>query len=139
MTVAEAVIAADALDAIVDACRVGYPDEVCGLIGGREGRLVQAFPVPNVADRTPDRCGFLMESGGQLQAMRAMEEAGLELAGIYHSHPRTSAVPSEADVRLAAYPEAVHVIMSLADPRVPCAQAWMIADGLAVELGLIRG
>lgn len=136
---AEAVIAAEALDAIVDACRTGYPGEVCGLIGGREGRLLQAFPVPNAAEPEPDRCGFLMESGGQLRAMRAMEEAGLELAGIYHSHPRTPAVPSEGDVRLAADPATVHVIVSLLDPHTPSARAWRIADGTAAEVTLDQG
>ncbi len=138
MAGAECAIAAEALRVIVDACRAGYPAEVCGLIGGREGRLEHAFPVPNVADPDPGRCGFVMESRGQLRAMTEIEDAGLELAGIYHSHPRDPAVPSEGDVHLAAYPDAIHVIVSLVDPRAPSARAWRIADGAAAEVTLDR-
>jgi len=36
--------------------------------------------------KTVTEGGFLMDSREQLRAMRAMEDAGLELGAIYHSH-----------------------------------------------------
>ena len=43
-----------------------------------------------------------------------MRERGESLLGIYHSHPRSSEPqPSETDVRLAYYPEAVYFIIGL--------------------------
>jgi proteasome lid subunit RPN8/RPN11 len=46
-------------------------------------------------------------------AMRRIREADQRLLGIYHSHPRTSAYPSSADVEMAFYPEAFYFIISL--------------------------
>ena len=40
--------------------------------------------------------------------MREMRAAGLELLGIYHSHPNGENEPSPRDVELAYYPEAAY-------------------------------
>jgi proteasome lid subunit RPN8/RPN11 len=59
-----------------------------------------------------------MDPAGQLRAFREMEELGLELLGIFHSHPAGNRGgdtgpegPSDTDAREAAY-QAVHVIWS---------------------------
>jgi [CysO sulfur-carrier protein]-S-L-cysteine hydrolase len=57
-----------------------------------------------------------------------MEHAGLELGGIYHSHPRSPAFPSQADIRLALYPDAVYVIVGLAHQE-PDVRGYRIRDG----------
>lgn len=129
-------IADEALAAIVSACAAGYPAEVCGLVGGRGAYLVEAVPVPNVTVPAPGSCGFLMDSRAQFRATRTIEGAGLDVAGIYHSHPRASAVPSDGDVRLAAYPDVAHVIVSLLDPDAPVVRAWRIIDGKVDEIEL---
>jgi proteasome lid subunit RPN8/RPN11 len=49
--------------------------------------------------------------------MRRIRETGQSLLGIYHSHPRTPAYPSPADVEMAFYPEAAYFIISL-EPSV---------------------
>ncbi len=76
--------------------------------------------MPNVAE--DPHVGFRMDPEVQLSTMREIRELGLELTGTYHSHPRTPAVPSARDGRLAAYPEATHLIVSLAapEPEVRC-------------------
>jgi proteasome lid subunit RPN8/RPN11 len=45
--------------------------------------------------------------------MRRMREAGHQMFGIYHSHPRSKAYPSPTDVKMAFYPEAIYFIISL--------------------------
>jgi [CysO sulfur-carrier protein]-S-L-cysteine hydrolase len=51
--------------------------------------------------------------------------------GIYHSHPRSPAEPSQTDINLAHYPHWLYVIVSLAgEPNV---RAWRIADGKVEE------
>jgi proteasome lid subunit RPN8/RPN11 len=122
-------IAADAAAAVIHACRSAHPIEVCGFLGARDGVLAEAHPVPNVADAAPDRCGFRMDPTAQLRAMRAIEDAGLDLGAIYHSHPHSAPVPSEPDVRLAAYPELAYLIVGLRDPESPDLCAWRIVDG----------
>ena len=56
-------------------------------------------------------------------AQRQMRDRGEELLAIYHSHPRSAEpVPSETDVRLAFYPQAVYFIIGLGGPQ-PVARA----------------
>jgi proteasome lid subunit RPN8/RPN11 len=87
-------------------------EEVCGLLGARDGRPVHYYPVTNDA---PDRAGrFLMNPGEQIAAMRRMRTEGEELFGIFHSHPAAPAAPSPIDLELAAYPGTLYFIASLA-------------------------
>jgi proteasome lid subunit RPN8/RPN11 len=107
-----------------------------GLTGARHGVLGKAYPVPNVAEEAPGRCGFLIDARAQLRTMREIEDSGLALGAIYHSHPHAPAIPSEGDIRLAAYPEALHLIVGLRDPASPEVRAWRITDGRPGELAL---
>lgn len=83
------------------------PEEACGLLAGQGDEVSRVLPVPNVL-RSAFR--FRMEPRAQLEAMRAIEVEGLEMVGIYHSHPRGPAGPSAIDLAEAAYPEALHLI-----------------------------
>ena len=130
------VITTDAYQAVLDACRDAHPAEVCGLIAARQGTLHHAYPVANIAETAPGKCGFLMDPHAQFRAMRHIDDTGGSLGAIYHSHPHTPAVPSDADIALAAYPEAVHLIVGLQDPARPQVLVWRIVDGKAEELTL---
>ncbi len=91
------VITAEAYAAVIDDCQGGCPMEACGLIGARRGIVDRAFPVPNVAEAAPRKCGFLTGSRAQLRAMREIEDTGLDLGAIYHSH--SHAPPVRSDLR----------------------------------------
>jgi len=104
--------------------------EVCGLIAGRGGEPVRVCPVPNVA-REPERL-FEMAPEGQIDAMRRMRENGETLFAIYHSHPHAPAVPSAQDLEQAAYPEALHLIVSL-DTKGVLQLSGFRLDGGAVQ------
>lgn len=105
---------------IVAHARRGKPDEVCGWLAGERNRVKEIYPVPNAAE--DPRTAFEMDPQVQLSTMRKIRDLGLELTGTYHSHPRTPALPSTLDRKLAAYPETAHFIISLAarDPEVRC-------------------
>jgi proteasome lid subunit RPN8/RPN11 len=61
-------------------------------------------------------------------AQRQMRERGEQLLAIYHSHPRSAEPePSDTDVRLAYYPQAVYFIIGLAGPR-PVMRAFRISE-----------
>lgn len=84
------------------------PDECVGLLGGRWGvpggpaaRAVALYPLRNVAH--DPRRAYRADELELLRALKAMRREGLDLVGIYHSHPQGPGVPSDADVRLAAY------------------------------------
>lgn len=107
------------------------PLEACGLLGGRDGVVQAVIPVTN-AERSPVR--FRMEPGEQLRAFEQLEAAGLEVVGIFHSHPQGPAVPSPADIAEARY-EVMQIIWC------PCEGEWLahafwIESGHAAEVPL---
>lgn len=112
------VIPESLLDGIVALAWDEAPREVCGWLAGERGKVLRVYPVPNVAE--DPRTGFEMDPEAQLRAMRRIREAGLDLTGTYHSHPRTPAEPSARDLRLGYYPDCLHLIVSLAaeEPEV---------------------
>jgi proteasome lid subunit RPN8/RPN11 len=62
-----------------------------------------------------------------------MDDEGLELWGIYHSHTHSEAYPSDTDIRLAFYPEARYLLLSLADRTEPILRSFFIVDGEVTE------
>ncbi len=110
-----------------------YPEEACGLLGGRYGRAVRLYPIENVL-HSP--VAYEMEPLQQIRAMVAIEDEGLELLAIYHSHPDGPARPSATDVAQAYYPESAQLIISLADPARPTLRAFTIVDGRVREIAV---
>ena len=120
------------LAAIVEHARRDAPDECCGVIGTRDGAAVSVHELENTA-HSPYR----FEVGAELiGVMDELDAAGLELGAIYHSHTRSAPVPSQTDVNLAFYPEALYVIVGLAG-REPEVRAWRIVDGQVSEAPLL--
>ena len=101
--------------------------ECCGLIGGTEdGHAKNIYALRNVAANT----GVSYEAAPEdlFAAQRQMRERAEELLAIYHSHPRSAEpTPSETDVRLAYYPDAVYFIIGLAGPQ-PVMRAFRILE-----------
>jgi proteasome lid subunit RPN8/RPN11 len=85
--------------------------EVCGLIGAFQQKPVSCYPIPNIADNPTSQ--YEMDPSEQLKAMRQMQETEQQLFAIYHSHPHTQAQPSPTDLKMANYPEALYLIISL--------------------------
>jgi proteasome lid subunit RPN8/RPN11 len=86
------------------------PDECCGVLLGRDGAMQRAVAMRNT-EPAPDR--YIMDPEQQIALFTEMERTGEQLLGIYHSHPKSSAMPSGSDLQLAFHPEAVYVIVSL--------------------------
>ncbi len=60
-----------------------------------------------------------------LEAMRAAQSQGLDVIGIYHSHPDCPARPSECDRRLA-WPRYSYVILSVMQGQAQDLQSWQL-------------
>ena len=82
----------------VEATRA-FPDEACGLLLGREGRIEQAIPARNVHP-TP-RTHFEIDPQALIDGHRAARQGGLDVLGYYHSHPTGAAEPSAIDRQMA--------------------------------------
>ena len=107
--------------------READPEECCGLIGGTaDGKAQSIYPLRNVA---ADKVVSYEAAPEDLFAsQRQMRERGEALLAIYHSHPRSAVpAPSETDVRLAYYPQAVYFIVGLGGPQ-PVMRAYRISE-----------
>jgi proteasome lid subunit RPN8/RPN11 len=91
---------------------------------------VKVFAMRNM-DASP--MSYRLDSKEQLEVFDRMDAEGLELFGIYHTHTHTEAYPSETDRRLAFYPEARYVIVSLSDRDKPVVRAFRITEGEVAE------
>lgn len=103
----------------------GYPEEVCGLVSGKDGVAIAVHPGRNIS--AAPRTTFELDPE-TLAKQIDFEEAGLELVAIYHSHPHGPATPSEIDVERAAYPDAFYLICDLADPDRPVLRVFRYDD-----------
>lgn len=141
----------------------GYPLEICGfLVGAVEGcaRLVrEAWPVRNAWGDDPElRTGmfaspeeagaaataerwesaseerrFLVSPQDTVRAMKRARQAGMNLVGLYHTHPNHPAVPSDFD-RDVAWPEWSYVIVSVREGEVAELRSWVVeSEGPFVE------
>jgi proteasome lid subunit RPN8/RPN11 len=105
------VIPAALRDEIVAHARAGLPNEACGILAGLDDRVERFFPAE---PDEPSPYYYRIESGDQIRIMNAIDDAGLDLVGIYHSHTSSPAYPSRTDAEQAFWPDAVYVIVSLA-------------------------
>lgn len=116
---------------IVQAAREAPTHEVCGILAGADGRVTKGYQMKNVS-ATPEHCYF-MDPMEQLKAQKEIRRQGLEMVGIYHSHPDSAAYPSARDVELAFYDEAYYLIVSLLDKKKASARAFKIESGRISE------
>lgn len=114
------------IDEMIAHAREDLPNECCGMIGGRDGEATSVVRVENAA-ASPLR--YEMDPQGQYDALKRIEDGGDELIGIYHSHTRSAAYPSQTDVNEARmWPEQAYVIVSLENEAAPDVKAYDLAD-----------
>jgi cysteine synthase B len=110
------------------------PHECCGLLAGRSGRAERMFRGTNV-DHSP--LTYYMDPKEVLRATREIDDAGMDLLAIYHSHTHTPAYPSPTDIAKAHYPDSLYLIISLKDPARPEIRGYRIVNGRVVEKSVI--
>lgn len=87
------------------------PMEACGLLAGRGSSVESVLVVANQA-QSPVR--FVMDPIEQLNAFEWIDSQGLDLIGIFHSHPTGPETVSPTDIAESAY-DVVHVILARVD------------------------
>lgn len=106
------------------------PNEACGILAGKCGKVVKIYQMINT-DKSLKK--FFMDPEQQLKIMKEMRNLELEMVGIYHSHVGTEAYPSAYDVELAFYPDASYVIISIKDINNPKVRSFKITEGKITE------
>jgi proteasome lid subunit RPN8/RPN11 len=105
------------------------PDECCGLLAAdRVGRITFVYPLTNI---DPSPVSYQVDPDEHFQALRHAESRGWEIAGVFHSHPAGSAMPSMIDVQTALEPDWMYLIAAPGEIR-----GFRIRSGLVEELRL---
>ncbi len=112
-------------DAIIAHARAGKPEEVCGLLRGRDGVVTGILPARNAA---PNPITDYEVEASALLVQFEWEEAGDELIAIYHSHPEDPAYPSASDAIQSYYPDSIYLICSLLDDDQPDLRGYFLRD-----------
>ena len=122
------------LDEMIEHSKADDPNECCGLIGGIDDEAITLHRMENTA-HSPLR--YEMDSKEQLNVYKQILEAGHDIVGIYHSHTKTAAYPSQTDINLASgWPDAVYFIVSLENRDEPNVRAFMIRDGQVEDVDM---
>ncbi len=111
--------------------KLAYPNEACGILAAKNtAEGTDFFPMRNLDESS---ISYFMDPKEQLEVFKKMRERNLEMTGIFHSHVASVATPSQKDVRLAFYPEASYLILSLTNAEKPVLRSFKIKEEKVVE------
>ncbi len=128
-------------EAIVAQASAEYPNEACGIVIGSgpaaEGGVALRYVACRNVAASPYR--YTIDSQEALRLSIEADDAGEEFWAIVHSHVRSPAVPSPTDIGLAFWPDALYLLVSLADDEAGpdgarSLRAWRIRDGASFEV-----
>ena len=109
------------------------PIECCGLLAAKDG-VVAAVRRAKNKEASPYR--FSIDPLETRKHEQAIDDAGMELVGFYHSHTGSHAVPSPTDIRMMGPffgPPFVHFVIGVADREKPEVRVWHIDGSERVE------
>lgn len=137
-------ISAEIAAAIRAHARAEAPREACGIIIGSApaslgGLALHWAPTRNVL-ASPTL--YEIDPAQLLRISIDADDAGEFIWGIVHSHVASPAVPSVTDTTVAGYPDALYLLVSLAQSQAapdgePGIRAWWIVDQVATEVELL--
>ena len=99
---------------MIEHSRQTLPNESCGYLAGRNGRIEVLYKMTNV-DASPEHFSF--DPKEQFSVVKSARKEQCDLLGVYHSHPSSPARLSEEDLRLLNDPKMTYVIVSLKDEK----------------------
>ncbi len=122
----------DLYDELVAHAVADAPNECCGMVASRDGEAIKVFRAANTA-ASPLR--YEIDGAEQYRIQMEIDDQGLDLGAIYHSHTRTDPYPSQTDINLAFYPDALYIIVGVAGDQVEV-KAYEIRDGKVADADL---
>jgi [CysO sulfur-carrier protein]-S-L-cysteine hydrolase len=119
-------------DEMVAHAQADAPNECCGVIGTRDGTAVRLYKAVNIE---ASKLKYNIGPDELYRIYNSLEEEQLDLGIIYHSHTRSDPYPSQTDINLAGYPDALYVIVGLAGAE-PEVKAYEIRDRQVIDAEL---
>src|SRR5262245_42413429 len=103
------------------------PREAVGILGGySDGRVIKVITLPN---RAPDCFTFYADPYAQYCAEKEIKANGLEIIGIYHSHPHGAAALSPDDLVFASPWKCAHMVVAVHSVGAPVVKAYNFHRG----------
>ena len=125
-------ISRDLYDELVAHAVADAQNECCGMVASRDGEAIKVFRAANTA-ASPLR--YEIDGAEQYRIQMEIDDQGLDLGAIYHSHTRTDPYPSQTDINLAFYPDALYIIVGVAGDQAEV-KAYEIRDGKVADAEL---
>lgn len=110
----------------------GYPYEICGfLIGDIDytNNIRTAYEVYQVENQNKERANdrFEIDPRDYLKVEDYAEKKGMQIVGIYHTHPDHPDRPSQTDLRFAQ-PDMSYIILSVENGVAKAWRSWELVD-----------
>jgi proteasome lid subunit RPN8/RPN11 len=127
------IISQSLLEKIREYGESAYPNECCGLLVGKwdnpSKSATRLRPAANARQDSP-RNRYLIEPMELLEADREARQTGLDIVGVYHSHPDHPARPSDFD-REHAFPRFSYIIVNITEGAAGELTSWLLRDDRA--------
>jgi proteasome lid subunit RPN8/RPN11 len=104
-----------------------YPGEGAGFLLGGDGEVTEIFALPNAREEEARRNRFLLTPEDYMKAEMKAMELGVDLIGVFHSHPDCPNVPSEYD-REWAQPFFSYIITRVDQGKVVSHRSWKLVE-----------
>lgn len=117
----------DAKNQMISIGEKGFPYEICGLMlgkGGESRTVTEVFECGNLNKLKPET-RYELDPKDYMRGEKLAREKGLEILGIFHSHPDHPDKASETD-RQAAWPGFSYVIMSIQKGKYASMRSWVL-------------
>lgn len=115
------------LDQIGAHVEAAYPEEGAGFLLGADGEVKEVLPLPNAREDAARYNRYLIAPEDYLKAEMKADALGLNLIGVFHSHPDCPNVPSEYD-REWAQPFFSYIISRVDNGRAVSHRSWRLAE-----------
>lgn len=111
-----------AWDLMVSHAEKTYPKECCGVLLGSAQKVKNAVPLPNVYTG-PQEDFFVVDPKDLSHADQHARDSGMDIVGIFHSHPDCDAYFSKRDLEHSC-PWYSYVVLSIKNGRFDHANSY---------------
>ncbi len=116
-----------AFENMISHAEEGYPHEVCGVMIGKDETVEYCIRCNNLnTERAHDR--YELDPKSYKEADEWARKKGLDIIGIYHSHPDHPSKPSQFDFD-RAWPDWGYIIFSINNGKYSDARLWYVDEG----------
>ncbi|GAB4453060.1 MAG: M67 family metallopeptidase [Anaerolineales bacterium] len=121
------VIAGSLIEQISAHLESAYPEEGAGFLLGGGNEVREIFPLPNAREDAARHNRYLITPEDYLKAEMKAAELGMDLIGVFHSHPDCPNAPSEYD-REWAQPFFSYLITRVDKGKAVSHRSWRLAE-----------